>query len=309
MPGLTDDKLRRVTATANRLRLIQIDFADENAEVRKKYLSEEIERALSDIVPKDRQAFLEELVTRFPTWDPNVDVTPLEDESPLRSPTDERELQDPSFLLTRLIDLVPTLSENEKQALMEQLKEAGLEVEVGYDWPEEAARDLGSALQLGDEESFDMARLLQLAALLVQFVRSLDQLAWETWRRLAPRSSIRRPARFRGTARRFVVGDPELSQDQVRGDLDRLRQLIASLISAVGQAGHQFAANYHRSLSPSEIEDVVKTEGVKFYESPKAKYWDKYCELAKEIGEESIDREILEAVRSAAELLMKKGGR
>jgi hypothetical protein len=106
-----------------------------------------------------------------------------------------------------------------------------------------------------------------------------------------------------------VVGDSELSQDQVRGDLDRLRQLIASLISAVGQAGQQFAAHYHRSLSPSEIEDVVKTEGVKFFESPKAKYWDKYCQLAKEIGEESIEREILEAVRSTAELLMKKGGR
>jgi hypothetical protein len=260
-------------------------------------------------VPGERQAFLEELMTRFPTWDPSVELTPLDEDNPVLSVTDERELQDPSFLLTRLIDLLPVLSDEERQALVERLSEADLVPEIQHHWPEHPAKALAAALDLEDEISLDMAPLLELAALLVAFVRSLDQLAWETWRRMAPRSTIRRPTRVRGTARKFVGGDTEVSREQLSEDLDTLRRLIASLISAVGQAGRQFASNYHRNLSPSEIEEIVKTEGVKFYESPKAKYWDKYCDLAKGIDEQAVEREILEAIVSTAELLMKRGNR
>jgi len=314
MPEMTNDKLKRVTATANRLRLVQIDFADENAEMRRKFLSEEIERALSAMVPGERRAFLEELLTRFPTWDPNVELMPPGEETVAWSPTDEEERQDPSFLVTRLIDLAPTLSEKEKQALIERLREAGLAPEVPQDWPEEAAKTLRSELQLSDKESIDTTRLLNLAVLIAQFVRSLDQLAWETWKTMAPRSTIRRPARLRGTMRRFVGGDPDVTYDQLSQNLDKLRRLLASLISALGQAGRQIAAGYLKRLSPSEIELLVKTEAGGLWKSliqksPEAKCWEKYVELAGQITEESIEREIVEAIGSSAEQLMKRSAR
>ena len=61
----TDATSKHVAATANRLRLIQIDFADESPEVRRGYLSEEIERALAEVLPEERQTFLQELMNRF----------------------------------------------------------------------------------------------------------------------------------------------------------------------------------------------------------------------------------------------------
>jgi len=311
MPEMTNDKLRRVTATANRLRLVQIDFADENAEMRRKFLSEEIGRALSGIVPGQRRAFLEELMTRFPTWDPNVELMSPDEETAVLSPTDEQELQDPSFLVTRLTDLVPTLSQEDKQALIEGLREAGLAPEVGQDWPEEAAKALRSELQLSDKESIDTTRLLKLAVLITQFVRSLDQLAWETWRRMAPRSTIRRPSRLRGTMRGFVGGEAEVSHDQLSQDLDKLRRLLASLISAVGQAGRQITAGYLKRLSPSEIELLVKTETGGLWKSliqksPEAKCWEKYVELTGQVTEALIEKEIVEAIVNSAEQLMKR---
>jgi len=314
MPEMPKDKLKRVAATANRLRLVQIDFAEENAEMRRKFLSEEIERALSAIVPGERRAFLEELMTRFPTWDPGVELMSPEEETAVWSRTDEQELQDPSFLVTRLIDLVSTLSQEEKQAVIERLREAGLAPEVRQDWPDEAAKALRAELKSSDEETIDVTRLLKLAALIAQFVRSLDQLAWETWKTMAPRSTIRRPAHLRSTMRRFVADDPDVTDDQLSQDLDRLRRLLASLISALGQAGRQIAAGYPKRLSPSEIELLVKTEAGGLWKSliqksPEAKCWEKYVELSGQITEASLEREIVEAIVNSAEQLMKRSAR
>lgn len=312
MPEMSKDELRRVTATANRLRLVQIDFADENAEARRKFLSEEIERALSAIVPGKRRAFLEELMARFPTWDPNVELTSPEGDTAILPRAGDQELQDPGFLVTRLVDLIPTLSDEERQVLIERLREAGLAPRVQQGWPEEGAKALGSQLQMGDQESVDMPRLLSLTSMLVEFVQSLDQLAWETWRRMAPRSTIRRPARLQSTIRRFVGADPEAPHDLISQDLNKLRRLLASLISAVGQAGRQIASGYLKGFSPSEIELLVKTEAGGLWKSliqksPAAKCWEKYVELAAQLTEESIEREIVAAIVSSAERLMGGG--
>jgi len=310
MPEKSDDKLRRVVAAANRLRLLQVDFADENAAVRRKFLSEEIERALSAIVPSERKAFLEELMTRFPTWDPNVELAPSEEEKAAFSPTDQQELQDPSFLVSRLMDLLPLLSEKDTQALTERFREAGLAPETRLDWPEEALKAVGTELQLADEQSVDIIRLLNLVGQLVRFAQSLDQIAWETWRRIAPRSTITRPTRLRSAMRQFVAGDPEVTYDQVSQNLESLRRLVASLISAVGQAGRRVAAGYLKRLSPPEIELLVKTESGGLWKSliqksPDAKCWEKYVELAGQITEDSIEKEIVEAISASAEQLMK----
>src|SRR5690242_9898958 len=69
-----NQRSKLVAATANRLRLVQSDFADEPEQVRKDYLSDEIQRALGTLIPNERKAFLEELKQFFPTWDAKVEV-------------------------------------------------------------------------------------------------------------------------------------------------------------------------------------------------------------------------------------------
>ena len=312
MAEMTDDKLRGVTALANRLRLVQTDFGDENAEVRRKFLSEEIERALSAIVPGERQAFLKELITRFPTWDPTAEMMPAEGETAGLSSIEEPRPEawpDPVSLATRLAELVPALSQEDKQAIAQQLRKGGLAPDVKQDWPKKAAEALASELQLSGQESLDLSRLLELVALLVHLAQSLEQLAWETWKRMSPRSTIRRPARLQGTMRRFIRGDSDVTSGQIAEDVNQLRRLLASLISAVAQAGRRVGVAHFKTLSPSEIRLLVQTEsggGLKslIQKSPDAKCWQKYVELAGQITEESIEREIIEAIVSSAEGLM-----
>ena len=62
MPADNSKKMEiRVLETANRLRLIQVDFADENEQTRRDYLCEEIERALKTVLPDERSEFLQRL--------------------------------------------------------------------------------------------------------------------------------------------------------------------------------------------------------------------------------------------------------
>ncbi len=54
MPELATDISRLVAATVNRLRLIQVDFADEAPDVRENYLADEVEHAFAKLVPDQR---------------------------------------------------------------------------------------------------------------------------------------------------------------------------------------------------------------------------------------------------------------
>ena len=67
MPAKDKKKMgSHLVETANRLRLIQVDFADESEQTRTTYLCEEIERALKSVLPDERNEFLERLLEKFP---------------------------------------------------------------------------------------------------------------------------------------------------------------------------------------------------------------------------------------------------
>jgi len=300
----TSDRLKHVAATANRLRLIQIDFADESPDVRRGYLSEEIDRALAEVVPEERQAFLRDLMARFPTWDPNVELGRVDQEVVSRSETDERELQDPSFLVTRLAALAPALSDAERQALVERLREAGLAPRSEGGWPEEGVQRLRETLQISRETELDPDRTLELVALAADFAGSLDQLVWRAWQKLAPKSTFRSTTPLRSIFSRFAVGDQAVPRGQVVHDIRKLRQLVAALVAAAGMAG-QFATRYLARFAPAEIETLVGMEGGGFFVAKEVKCWRRYAELASELNETAIENEMREEVAKFAESLMK----
>ncbi len=306
----TNDFSHRVAALANRLRLVQIDFADEGPDVRREQLCEEIERATRSMVPQERDAFLNELQDRFPSWDSNVNVAPRVEAAPGRSAMDERELKDPSFLVKRLLDLAPSLTEEQKQTFGGRLREAGFAVAGGGgagDWPAAAAQAVAAELQVPATATLDPTRTLETLTMLVGVAKSLDQLAWNTWRTVSPKSTIRRSAELHRTVARFATGDQDVSRTQVKQDIERLRQLIAALISAVGRAGGQFAQKQLARLSPAEIESAVGKGG--FLASPDAKCWQRYKEIAAAMDASAIERELLDSIANFAESLMKGLGR
>jgi len=306
----------RAAAVANRLRLVQIDFADESPEVRREQLCEEIERAMKPMAPAQRREFLHELAERFPSWDMNVVLEGGARNGAGAAPaaaaggaskTDERELKDPSFLVGRLVEVSKTLSDEQKKTLGATLKAAGFAVEGDRSWPEAAAAAVSHELAPGEKLELDPVRSLELLAQLVTVSKSLDQLAWNTWRTMAPKSTIRRGVELHKTMARFAAGDPDVPRGQVKQDVEKLRQLIAALISAVGKAGGPFAQKLLAMFSPAEIEAMVGKGG--FMTSTDSKCWARYKEMAGSMDAVSIEADLIAAIVNWAEPLIKGIGR
>jgi hypothetical protein len=308
LPEQLSDITRLVAATVNRLRLIQVDFADQPSEVRENYLSDEIEHALAGILPDQRGTFMQELKERFPTWDGQVAVAgPSQQPAVGQSAADAKELQDYMFLISRLVKIAPTLSEEQRKTAIARLKDAGLAEASGAgpgEWPAQPAKVLRTRLQLSDKDKIDPTRLLEVAGELVAFAASLDQLVWATWRQVAPKSDLKRPLPLQRSCGKFTTGDPEISRTQVAADVDRLRQLTAGLISAIAQAGNLFAQRHVSKFSVTNIEAYAdKMPGMLV--SKEVKCWRQYKELSTAMDVQTIEREIQDAIAEYTETLIK----
>jgi hypothetical protein len=306
VPEQLTDLSRLVAATVNRLRLIQVDFADQPAETRENYLADEVEHALAKLLPEQRPEFLAELKERFPTWDNRVDVTSTVAGGPAtQTATDARELQDYTFLISRLIQLAPSLTEEQRKTAVARLAEAGLaEQSSGPDWPQQPMKTLKTKLQLSDKNDLDASRTLELMAEMVGFASSLDQLVWATWKQVSPKSDMKRPTPVLRSMGRFVSGDPEVNRTQVAADVDKLRQLTAGLISAIAQAGNLFAQRHVGKFSVANIEAYAdKMPGMLV--GKEVKCWRQYKDLASAMDVQTIEIEIQNAIAEYTETLIK----
>lgn len=303
----TTDQARLLAATANRLRLIQVDFADEAADVREGYLHDELQRALAKLSPDQRQPFIEELRARFPTWDSKVDITaPKAAAAPTQSATDARELRDPSFLVTRLVELAPNLTEEQRRALVGRLAEANLAPPASGDLPAAQVTALKAKLGMAAADNLDAARTLEMLTDLVTLASSLDQLVWSAWRQVAARSTLRRQNPLQRTMARYAAGEQDLTRGNISQDIERLRQLTASLVAAIGQIGRQFMQRYLHKFHPDEVQAIVQTEKAGgMFVSEEVKCWRKYKELARSLDEATVESEIQQAVAEYAETLIK----
>jgi len=306
LPEQTTDLSRLVAATVNRLRLIQVDFAEQPQDVRENYLSDEVEHAIAKLLPDQRGPFIKELKERFPTWDGNVEVSaPSQQQTAVRSTSDAKELQDYTFLISRLTQLAPSLTEEQRKTAIARLRDAGLsEPSSGPEWPAQPAKVLKTKLQLTDKDKIDAAKLLELSSELVGFASSLDQLVWATWKQVAPKSDMKRPTPVQRSCAKFASGDQEVSRSQVAADVDRLRQLCAGLISAIAQAGNLFAQRHVGKFSVANIEAYAdKMPGIMV--GKEVKCWRQYKELATAMDVQTIEIEIQNAIAEYTETLIK----
>lgn len=298
----------RVAAVCNRLRAVQADFADAPPLVRQRYLADEIQRALKDIVPDQRPAFLAALERQFPAWEaPASAAAPVQQ---ITTETDQRELQDPSYLVRRLCEMTGSMSDEQRQVVIRHLDQAGLLPPAGVvPWPDDLMQAMRAKLQVGEQKRIDPIRLLEVMVGLVDFASTLQQLASQTWRTLAPNSEIRpRAGTLQGLVAKYASGDPSASRQQVNQELERLRQLLASLIAAVGDAGRQVASTFTSRFSPNEIKTAAASEGGMFV-SVEAKCWRKFVELWDAQDEHALEMEVRDAIAKFTESLMKGLGR
>lgn len=300
MADYNNDLTQQVMATANRLRQIQADFADGSAQTREEYLSDEVERVLATLVPDNRPSFLKALQEQFPTWDANMVVQDQPAASmPTQSPTDEREWGDVSFVLERLLELAADQSDDQRQKIIDRLKAAGLSQTGQWGVPQKLVDELKSDLGLDAEQDVDPGRVVELAIRLISFSHKLDQLGWQIWRTIAPKSSLRSASTLQSTMVKFTQGESDVP---LTNDLERLRHLIASLLSAISQVGRQFGQSHLAKFAPNEIETSAMTEGGGFLVAKEVKCWRKYVELAKSMDDAAaIDSQVMRIIADFVE--------
>ena len=299
----------RILETTNRLRLIQVDFADQSDQTRTEYLCEEVERALKMVLPDERNEFLERLMARFPTV--NVSAQPILEErkAKVSSTMEVDKLRDPDFLIRSLIEIAPTLSNDQRKNVIKSLQEGELGPQIRQDYSDESVQKLKAKLQLDDRACFDADRLTELIILLVDFVYRLEPLVWNTWRKLSPRSNICPPGDLKNAIGQFMYNDSKVSREQVDSELKELQRLIAAIITAVGRVGGQFAKHHLATFSPSEISALVRMEHKSVFVSHEVKCWQKYVELADTLTEDTIETEIRKAIVDYVESLVKRTSR
>jgi hypothetical protein len=231
--------------------------------------------------------------------DQKIESAPKEDES---------ELRNVDFLVRRLLEIAPTLSDNQKESVDKSLQQAGLRPKARQDHSVELDQEQKEKLQTGGEHTSNAAQLAELNAMLVDFVLKLEPVVWNTWRKLSPRSTVRPQGALKTKIGKFLGDDTEISADQVDSDLKVLQRLIAAITSAVSQVGGQFAKRHLARFSPSEIEALVRMEHGSVFVSHEVKCWRKFVELAETLNEDSIEMEIRKAIVDYVESLAKGMG-
>jgi hypothetical protein len=172
--------------------------------------------------------------------------------------------------------------------------------------------ELQKKLSLDPNQALDRKRAMRLVAVLIDLVVTMDQVAWNVWKNLAPNSRVRRDPGPTGDLRKvagpFLVGDPEVSTAQVTQLLDKTRQLIAGLLAAVGATGEAFARQYLTRFSPQSIKEAADAEPG-FFIGPEQRCWRKYTQLFNDVSGVTIENEIANAIVKYTEDLIMGGGR
>jgi hypothetical protein len=302
--GLSDAPVW-AASTASRLRYLQANFADDSRESRESFLEDELKKLLEPVPASKRQLYLDALAEKFPTWESLATAAAATAASPGEmSPDDVWSL----FLKT-----LPRYSLEQREMIQRRLADAGF-VHVASDSIDlDSLTEITQKLKLSPSDKIDNARLGKLFAALADVCIMTDQLAWNVWKGLSPKSTIRRDGSagdLRSALRRSVTGDAEVSSVQIGQQLEKMRQLIAGLLASLGPAGKNFARRFQTRYSPEAIRDTVKMEGgASIFGNADTKLWKKYTELAGEIREASIQTDMMDAVAQYAEELMKGGQR
>jgi hypothetical protein len=284
---------------ASRLRLVQANFADDQASSRRNFIVEEIDRALKDVNPSRRKAYLNALVEKFPAWGQG-EPAPAKVAAQPGVVAEET----PEILLERLLAGASQLAPETRAEFAEKLQRAGLVVTQTSGGLPDLPPELMKKLGIPAGRAMDPERILKMVVALSEFSLALDQLVWALWRQMAPKSAIRKDVEFSKLAGPYLGGDPEVSTQLLIQPLERTRKLIAGLLGAVGRAGSTYAKKHTARFAPEVIEDWAKMEK-KWSESLEQVCWRKYVQHAKEHATEpAIENEIQEAITKTAESLI-----
>ena len=215
-------------------------------------------------------------------------------------------------LVEELFSRVNELSKEDKSELAARMESIGL---TGA-WLRVLSLppELRGKLGLTPDQPLDEERLCKLLAALLEMVAALDQLTWNLWKTIAPQSAVRRDSgeASRRVFGRYLAGDREVATLQVTQMLERTRQLLAGLLSAIGPAGETYARNHLETFAPEKIRATADAGSPGFLSNVEQKCWRRYLTLANELNGPAVEKQIVDAIVGYAEQIVlgsKRGGR
>jgi len=288
---------------AARLRLLQGELADEAPDARKQAMMDEVASALTSVPLELRQTYLETVAGEFPL--PEIEVK--ESAAPGETPA-PRLPDDPVILVEHLLSIVPGMAPEQLKELANRLLQSGLLPAPAADSSLKPPEELRKRLEkLAPGKPLDPTRALRMLDLLLELSSSLDQLVWQVWKTVAPKSVFHPEAGRFGDFRKclapYLTGDPEVSTEQVRQTVEKTRKLIAGLLAAMGTVGEAYSRRVLDRLSPEAIKKSAEAEpGV--FENIEKKCWRKYSALFNEFTGPAVEKEVLNAIRKYTEKLV-----
>jgi hypothetical protein len=206
--------------------------------------------------------------------------------------------ESPDELSARFLAVVAELPLEKRAEISKRLAEAGLAPAVPDAPVLETPVELRKALGIPADQQPRLDRLAQLTVVLVEMVQRLNDRGVDAMRDLFPRNpQLDRPSDFRQMAARYLTGDIESLESQVRG----ISSLLGTLLVALQGGGKDFGRQYLERYSPAAILEVVENEeqfGVLPWQQTKKECcWNKYDDLAREISTpDLVDRKIKESL-------------
>ena len=312
MESYLTEEVSWANTLAARLRLLHAEFSDGDPKQRDVSIGGELDRALVQVAPNRRAAYLQQLEQFFPIW--GGSLVPVSSPGPVAPSVDElvapmaNELPAPTAdeLATQLLTQAATMNESERTALARRLLDGGLAVREFP--PQPSVKLPPPAMTRSPSPSLDAPvdsdRAQQLVVSLAGVFQALDQLVWTLWRQLNAKSAYRREVDFGKLVGPYLATGAEISSEQLRPSLERTRRLIATLLGAIGRSGAKFAQKHSTDMSPEWIMNAARIEKGTF-ESLEAASWRKYLELYKEYcTEQTIERQVQQEFVDAAEELL-----
>lgn len=311
----SSDVSRKVVALVARLRLVQSQLADEAADVRREQLDGEVSRALQSIAASDREPFLKELMSAFPTADGGGGGGAGRNGAATQATTKVVEVVKPRDLSFE--ELVEALVKQWGLATPEQKAQAAAKLTAsgvtpsggggGTGLSEAMVRELRGKLALGTGDMPDAARVTELSAAMFDFAMGVDRLVWGMWsKKLAPSSGLRSNGTLQRFLREYVTGRGDAAGGgHVAPEVRRLLQMTIAVVSSIGQAGTAFGEKFVSQLTPGAIEDSI---GDSAFRSKDADCWKAYKLRAGSLDRQAIDAEITQAIARFVEDWMRKSG-
>jgi hypothetical protein len=268
---------------AGRLRMIGCELVDRPSEERSAHLLDEIQRSTTQMLPDERNEFLNRLEDYFPAWG---DV--------IKAPEDEdvdRRWNDPVELAKQLGKLANT--PQARVQILNLMREQGLATTTVS---ETAVRSLRQVLAIPDKNPVEANRLLEVVSELARFVTTIDDFAFNVWKHSARGSDMHRPQTLKDALVKFlVVPDNEgLRRTSTKNDLDAQLKALKLRLQVLLSALRSYTRKHAAKFAPAEI---ISHVGGGF--GAKKNYWDRYVEMCGGAEQEHVENEITRTIASA----------